>query len=121
MLYAAVAATTNDAAHLDIMESKTLCGVDFEVHTTSGSLAANDMVQYQLSFNSTYQATNDANGVIANVASNTNFTTSGAVCPAQNKWCGPMAIGVRTGDRIYLHAVEGGGSSWLCQCVLHFK
>jgi len=103
-LYAAIAATINDAAHLDIPYDAVLVGIDCNVDATT--LAAGDRVEVELSTASVCQATtNDCNGVLANI--NVAALAIGAIANI-GKFVGPLNVFLPRGTRVYINALVNG-------------
>lgn len=119
-LYASVTASTNDAAHIDMLRSGRLRCIQLTA-AASGVASAADLLDVELSFNSTSQVTtNDANGVLAQMHCVTSLTTSGALM-ATCTVAIPTDIPVKSGDRIYINVVESGTGTWKIAAVLHLE
>ena len=116
-LYAATAASTNDAAHIDITVDAWIIGIDWAISVAAG--ATGDRVDTECSVQSVAAATtNDGMGIISRCSYCYTVTTSGATVPV-NKFVGPTKLYLPAGTRVYLHTTQAGTSSTRIGCTLH--
>lgn len=117
-LYASTTASTNDAAHIDILADSYLVAIDF-----SGSAVAattGDRVIVELSTGSVAQATtNDTVGPFFYGSYSFAMTTSG-VNVATNKAVSGIRLFFARGSRLYLHSTQAGTNAFISEVVLHF-
>lgn len=119
-LYYSFTASANDPVHIDIRQSGEIVGIDFELYTSSAATTG-DTAVVELGFNSTMQATHDAQNLIASISCVGFLTTSGAACIRSGKWCGPMAVPVKAGDRLYFNVTEQGSATWIVRAIVHVR
>lgn len=116
-IYGLSSSSTDDLAHIDIGANCLLVGVDWNIDTAGAS--DNDRVLAELSVASVAQyATNDAQGILAHASIQHQITTSGAT-DSTNKYCGPFAVPLPAGTRVYLHTTQTGSANTLIGVTLH--
>jgi len=118
-LYAAITASINAAAQLDITRKGRIVGVNTAL-VVDGAPTTGDYLRAEVSFSNAAQpTTNDAANIIAEFGFGGFLTTSGAGWLNGNAAAGPLSIPVQVGDRIYLNATEVGASTWRLAILLY--
>lgn len=120
-LYGAPAGgTTNSLAYVQVQRPGRITGVAFAMST----LLDQENVQVELSFASVGNtAANDPVGPLAGACLGVVQSTAVGVCGGHvNTQSPPMSVGVKTGDRLYLHTVvQGGGGTTVIRCFVHVE
>lgn len=118
-IYATGSATAESAANIQVPGAGAILGVQLSVNFTS--ITAGVTLQFELSMvNSSQVGTNDARDVVATLRAASNFVTSGLAQGGENVFY-PVLIPVRAGDRIYLHASQGGTATWFFNGLIWFR
>lgn len=109
----------NGIANVDIPEDGTIVGIEW---ATNADLDADgEFVVPELSFISTSQGgTNDARGIISQIAGRMSLTTSGVAMVSLNGYT-PMDLAVAGGERLYLHVSASSGVTSTLRCNIHFQ
>lgn len=106
-LYAAIAADTDDAAHVDIQRPGMLHTVGLVVTPTLSN--GTGQIELEVSFSSTGQIrTNDAHGPIFGHGVTFALNTSGGYALGSSVYVPGLAIMLKAGDRLYLHGEVTG-------------
>lgn len=109
-------ATANAAASLQIVTSGTIKQVQWAVAGNLNADAENYIVELGL-VPTLQSGTNDSQGGISSVTSYAGLLTSGAVSDANN-FSVPLAVPVKSGDKLYLHASLTGTAAVRAICYV---
>lgn len=117
---AATNATTNDLAHIDLVQAERLRAIVWQITGTAPADA--DRLRYELSTAAAAQmTTNDANDILDIFGYGFDLVTSGSAQIAVAKQT-LLDIALKAGSRIYLHqiGVVGGSAAYDVRAILHF-
>ena len=122
-MYTTVTSNQDSSVNIDIPADGVLVGVDWAAGA-SGADADGDMLQCELSFNSTSQrTTNDARAGISALKIRTTAATAASIAnTSANKYVDLRdGLTVQGGERIYLHFKSESGVGGEVLVMLHFR
>lgn len=118
-LYGAGSATANAVASVQIPSKTRIRQVQYAL--VFDSITDNATLNVEVSRSSAREiATNGAQQCICEIATTSNFVTSGLAQQSINGFV-PCSIDVVQGQLIYLHAVVGGTVSYTAAFILHYE
>lgn len=108
-----IPAGLNDGiASIDIPNDGVITAVLLQIRQISGMDAADDNIEFELSFlSSNTFGSNDTRGVIAGMSVSQQFLTSGGGIGATNLHLGSLNIEVAAGERIHIHGNASAGNA----------
>ncbi len=110
--------TEDGAASVDVPEDGELVGVDWAGFATFDATAEN--LTAELSFIATNTiATNDARGMISQIAARFNVVTTGGGGFGFNKYVALQDLDVSGGERLYMHLIAAAGLVSRMSCIVH--
>ena len=123
-MYAAVSATADGVASIDIPEDGEIVGIDWDLVARSG-WNTDEAMEVQLSFLATAQfTTNDARGAISSISIGIGALATNGVPGGlhASKYVGmPEGLDVAGGERLHLHSLETGSVNAEVRCLIHLK